>query len=164
MTESTSSRCYDWICVKEHHYARDKECFSYYREVEGECMGDKVIGVGTVELELKESPNSLNTNKIVLYNVLHIPSAVCNGFWHYDPALHLKFHLQKDVTQFWLEKGKQNDKPVGYAIGFRGFLKLVLAGHSEGMTYMAEGKHYLLDVFVARYEAKKIGLSRGMAS
>ncbi|OJJ51974.1 hypothetical protein ASPSYDRAFT_165369 [Aspergillus sydowii CBS 593.65] len=81
-------RCWDWIIVSgNYHYANNRSSFKVYRRV-GRMVLDAagaetyIAGVGTVELNVrtssrKESP----THSHVLENVLHVPNAVCNGFF-----------------------------------------------------------------------------------
>lgn len=40
----------------------------------------RVVGYGSVELEVQKDPDYKDTGKMVLYAVAHMPDAVCNGF------------------------------------------------------------------------------------
>lgn len=39
----------------------------------------RVLGIGTVNLQVVRGPEDTRTNTLVLENVLHIPEAICNG-------------------------------------------------------------------------------------
>jgi hypothetical protein len=62
------------------NYAKNRSSFKIYRRIDATAGGAKVIGIGTVELQVRRSHTSCETGILVLENLLHIPSAPCNGF------------------------------------------------------------------------------------
>jgi hypothetical protein len=120
-------RCWGWIVVSGScHYAKDRSSFKTYRQLQGTAQGITVIGIGTVELQTLRSPDNPGSHTLVLEDVLHIPSAICNGF---NPALYgcLSF-WQGSVTQGFDE----NDMPIWYGKSFCGVRRLELAGNPQG--------------------------------
>lgn len=75
-----SQRCWDWILVGgTNHYAKNRASFSTYRRVLCQVGNMRVLGIGTVNLQVVRGPEDTRTNTLVLENVLHIPEAICNG-------------------------------------------------------------------------------------
>src|SRR5947199_6829766 len=67
-------RCWDWIIVGGHcHYAKNRSSFTTYRRISGTAQGARVIGIGTVKLQVRRSPTESDTHTLVLEDVLHIP-------------------------------------------------------------------------------------------
>lgn len=78
--------CYDWIfsSASNVHIAVDRSSFRQYVSFKSYVLAvaDRrpipVRGIGTVELKIRCQPGSREHHKVVLENVLHIPSWVCN--------------------------------------------------------------------------------------
>ncbi|KZM24784.1 uncharacterized protein EKO05_0003465 [Ascochyta rabiei] len=79
--------CPDWIYSDSSnvHVAKDKAWFTSYHPFRSSIgsvynIGDpiQVVGIGTVEFEVKARPRSFGTSTIQLHNVLHAPNYICN--------------------------------------------------------------------------------------
>lgn len=66
------------------HYAKDRSSFKKYCQTNATIGKNRVIGIETVELEVKRSLRDQSTHTLVLDGVLHVPDVICNGF---GPAL-----------------------------------------------------------------------------
>lgn len=145
-------RCFDWMVVSgDCHYAKNRSSFKNYRRVRGTAQGVPVIGMGTVELEVQRAPQSLDTYTLVLENVLHIPTAMCNGF--NSPRF--------GGSQTWTKGGVQgldasNGEPLWYGTEFCGLNKLVLAGNPQGESVLEEkakdGYRFMLSMYLSAEE------------
>lgn len=142
-------RCYDWIVVSgDCHYAKNHASFKTYRPIiGGTAQGAQVAGIGTVELEVKRSPEGQETNMLVLEDVLHIPTAKCNGFR--SRALQGTESWGAGVVQGFDGTSTQ---PTWYATEFCGLRRLVLAGNPQGESELEEGGHYSLSLYLSREE------------
>ncbi|KAL4733181.1 hypothetical protein BDV11DRAFT_200550 [Aspergillus similis] len=156
-------RCWDWMIVSGNcHYAKNRSSFKVYRRV-GQmvrnCTGGEtyIAGVGTVELNVRASPKRRSpTKKLVLDNVLHIPSAICNGFSC------TKYHASHGGTiRFspFFQGTDEHGSAFWYCQPFRGLEKLVLAGNPQGESYLDDGPK-LLSITVDKTELDEI-LSSG---
>jgi len=130
-------RCWDWMVVSgDTHYARNRSSFNTYRKINPGTYGSpgvRVIGVGTVELQVRRAPDQSDTRTLVLENVLHVPDAMCNGF---NSRLLLG-------SESWSRDGVQGfDKvtrePSWYGREFCGLNRLVLAGNPQGESPLQE--------------------------
>jgi hypothetical protein len=145
-------QCWDWMVLNSSaNYAKNRSSFKTYRQIQGTAGGAPVIGIGTVELEVRRSPMSTETGLLILENVLHIPSALCNGF---NP-LQLG---QGDVTfkKGLVEGYFPSGQPMWYGATHCGLFRLALAGNPQGETYLQEGKTYALSVFLSEEEASSL--------
>ncbi|KAL2797806.1 hypothetical protein BJX66DRAFT_297274 [Aspergillus keveii] len=148
-------RCYDWMVVSGNtHYAKNRSSFTTYRRVRrsipGSITGETfVAGIGTVELKVRtrrddpESPDGT----LVLENVLHIPSAICNGMalelWAAD------FGASTDNSREGWDAWDRQNRPVWYGERFHGGCKLALAGNPQGESYLGDGLH-MLSIYVPK--------------
>ncbi|KAF9690766.1 hypothetical protein EKO04_011015 [Ascochyta lentis] len=82
-----SGLCPDWIYSDSSnvHVAKDKAWFTSYYPFQSSIGSiynigapTPVIGIGTVELEVKARPRSFWPSTIQLHNVLHAPNYICN--------------------------------------------------------------------------------------
>ncbi|ETN43433.1 uncharacterized protein HMPREF1541_02592 [Cyphellophora europaea CBS 101466] len=75
-----------------------------------------VIGIGTVEIPTKRSPNLSGTaahGSLILDNVLHVPNALCHGIGH--PIFHQGYSVMTHFTDKFLGTIKdQNGKNVAF--------------------------------------------------
>jgi Pol polyprotein len=149
-------RCWDWMIVSgDCHYARDRSAFKTYRHVGKTIQGNAMIlnqnifvaGIGTVELRVRTgneegSPDGM----LVLENVLHIPRALCNGFNWLEHQ-----RMTAGGIRIGLEtKGIDRDgRPSWCSQPFVGFSKLALAGNPQGDSYLHEGGHYSLSIYIS---------------
>jgi hypothetical protein len=156
-------RCWDWMIVSGNcHYAKNRSSFQVYRRV-GQTVhnctgGDTYIaGVGTVELYVRASPKRRSpTRKLVLDNVLHIPSALCNGFS--INTYHFTHGGTTRCSPFFQGTDRQGSA-LWYGQPFRGLEKLVLAGNPQGESYLDDGPK-LLSMTLGKTELDEI-LSAG---
>jgi len=149
-------RCYDWIIVSgTSHYAKNRSSFKAYQHITPRVAGgQRVIGVGTVELQVETSPTDSTPRTLVIKNVLHIPEAICNG---YNPML--DFHAMA-----WGKEGitglDKDGEVVWYAVDFCGLRKLVLAGNPQGESEMQkegnEGVGFMLSLYATEEELSSI--------
>ena len=141
--------CYDWIfsTASNVHVAIDRSSFKEYVSFKSHILAvaDQhhvpVKGVGTVELKVRRQPGGKESHKVVLQNVLHVPSWLCNIISDtcFTPA--------KDYDHTWTDFGisfeKKEDgrwQPWGYTENFRGLDKLVLSRKLEGRSPMLDDK------------------------
>jgi hypothetical protein len=94
-------------------------------------MGLKVLGIGTVELEVRRSPDrpTADTYKLVLENVLYIPDAVCNGFNH---TLYGGLQTLNYKTGGCAQGFNSDREPIWYGDRFCDLWRLMLAGNPHG--------------------------------
>ncbi|KAL3440739.1 hypothetical protein BJX65DRAFT_316159 [Aspergillus insuetus] len=141
------------------HYARDRRSFTTYRPLGQYCptsMSGQVVfvaGVGTVELKVPSSPNKGSpVRTLILVNVLHIPSALCNGF---------SFNVWTQADGYFAGgKGAsagydQQRVPYWYTQPFCGSEKLVLDGDPQGKSFLGGGPK-VLSCFFTEELLKKI--------
>lgn len=138
----TSPRCWDWIIVEgSTHFARDRASFTSYKPIQPTAnpaititstARPQVIGIGTVKLEVVTSPApGAPTRTITLRNVLHMPTALFNGFCA---------RRQGDIQSFdnpiqaWDKQGR----PTWCTVEFWGWQRIVISGHSEGISPVRE--------------------------
>lgn len=123
------------IVSGECHYARNRSWFKTYRPIQGTAQGAPVKGIGTVELEVVRAPDDPRTHTLLLEDVLHIPSALCNGF-----AASLM-----PIKQSWSREGTQgydqNDEEIFHGTVFCGLRRLVLRGDPQGESPLEEERH-----------------------
>jgi hypothetical protein len=149
-------RCWDWMIVSGNNYARNRSSFKTYRRVKGTAGGAKVIGIGTVELQVRRSPTSKETGTLVLEDVLHIPRAICNGV---NLVQYKDWSTSFGDGSAWGHD--RNGKLMWYATPYCGLNRLVLAGNPQGETYLQEreGVFYSLSVFQSEEEEFEMLLS-----
>ena len=160
---SSQRRCWDWMVVSGTcHYAKDRSAFKTYHEV-GKTVGHTmfpeqtifVAGIGTVELNVRSSNEDGTPDRLlVLENVFHIPSAICNGFSFvvYQNTNGGNAHLGPDQFQ-----GFDNDgMPLWCGQPFRRLQKLVLVGNPQGETYLPEGGHFSLSIYLSEVDLRTV--------
>jgi hypothetical protein len=134
---------FDWMVVCGESYARNRSSFKTYRRVHGTSTdGANIVGIGTVELSVPRSSTDSSEHVLVLRDVLHIPTAICNGF-----SLNSIDH----ITNFGAEGVQGFDRagnPIWYSERFAGLSRLVLAGNPQGESQLKDGTHYFLSVYV----------------
>ncbi|KAE8143706.1 hypothetical protein BDV38DRAFT_1987 [Aspergillus pseudotamarii] len=158
-------RCWDWIIVSGHcHYAKNRSSFVTYRRVgrvisQGFIGGETfVAGMGTVILKVRASKKKGSPIRtLVLDDVLHIPSAICNGFCF------AKYHtVYGGTASLGLEFSGTDplNYPLWYGKPFCEFQKLVLAGNPQGETYLEykkkEGVSLLLSMYINKKDLEEI--------
>ncbi|MCJ1386735.1 hypothetical protein MMC17_009861 [Xylographa soralifera] len=141
-------RCYDWMIVSgDCHYAKNRSSFTDYRPIQMTAQGLRVIGIGTVRLQVWRSPGASDTHTLLLENVLHTPDAMCNGFRSQFLG----------GSESWSADGVQGlDGPTGqpswYGVHFCGLCRLALAGNPRGESVLEERKRdgvvFLLSMYL----------------
>ncbi|KAB8209340.1 hypothetical protein BDV34DRAFT_188913 [Aspergillus parasiticus] len=162
---SSHRRCWDWVIVSGNcHYARNRSSFVTYRRVglvisDGIFGGDIfVAGMGTVELRVRASKTEGSpVRTLVLDSVLHIPSAMCNGFCF------AKYNTVYGGTTFLGPEFSGTDRqnhPLWYGEPFCGLQKLVLAGNPQGESYLEDWKRdggsFCLSMYVDEKDLEEI--------
>jgi hypothetical protein len=155
-------RCLDWMIVSGTcHFAKDRSAFQTYRgvgtSVRNFIIKDQTIfvaGVGTVELRVRSSKEEGSPDRVlVMENVLHIPSAICNGFnWAVYRAInggHVNLELEFNGCD-------SDGRPLWCGQPYVGLQKLVLAGNPQGESYLKEGGHYCLSIYVSNDDLRAI--------
>jgi hypothetical protein len=153
LAQPQQRRCWDWMIVSGTcNYAKNRSSFKTYRRIQGTAGGAPVIGIGTVELQVRRSPGSKETGPLLLENVLHIPSASCNGLNALGrPGRDVTF--KGDLAQGFDRPGGQ---PMWYATTYCGLWRLALAGNPQGASYLREGGCYSLSIFMSDEERAKL--------
>jgi hypothetical protein len=127
-------RCWDWIVVGgDYHYAKNRSSFKKYHRIKAKIGLTRVIGIGTIELQVERKDSTPYT--LILENVLHTPSAICNGF---NPSL-------TDCRQMWsaadsVEGNSANGESLWHARNFFGLPRLVIVNNPEGDSVIEKAK------------------------
>ncbi|KAH8775963.1 hypothetical protein F5882DRAFT_408839 [Hyaloscypha sp. PMI_1271] len=153
-TTPPSQRCHDWIIVMGSHYAKDRSWFKEYYPINANVGVGRAIGIGTVELEVKHSPQDQSTHTLVLEDVLHVPEAINNAF---SPML-------TGCIQSWVPGGTQGtdaaEQPLWYGTEFCGLSRLALAevpqGESELERLSRDGTHFMLSLYLTEEQQRNI--------
>lgn len=158
-------RCWDWMIVcGDCHYARDRSAFKTYRHVGKTVTGNGLIpnqnifvaGIGTVELRVStDNEEGSPDGVLVLENVLHLPSAICNGFncVKYHNIIGGSSRLGRDT------KGFDGDgRIIWRGQPFIGLQKLVLAGNPRGDSSLreSEGVMHSLSVYISNEDLRTV--------
>lgn len=136
---SDAQRCWDWIVVQGSiHFARDRAFFTTYKSLQNTTTPSAssaprpVIGIGTVKLEVVTStqPNA-TIRTITLKNVLHMPTALYNGFCA---------KRQGDIQSFDhpIQAWDKFGRPSWCTKDFWGWQRVIIAGHNEGISPIRE--------------------------
>jgi hypothetical protein len=153
-------RCWDWMIVSGTcHYAKDRSSFKTYRPlgktIKGKVFGSHVYvaGIGAVELNLRSSSKKGSPDRVlVLESVLHIPSAICNGF-HW-----MKYQRENGGSVYTEDNWKGSDdvgRPLWYGKPFCGLHKLALAGNPQGESYLKEDGEYVLSMYISMEDPER---------
>jgi hypothetical protein len=127
-------RCWDWIVVGgDYHYAKNRSFFKEYHRIKAKVGLTRVIGIGTIELQVERKDRTPYT--LVLEDVLHIPSAICNGF---NPSL-------TESRQMWsatdaVEGMDGSGQSLWHARNFFGLPRLVIVNNPEGDSHIEKAK------------------------
>ena len=152
-------RCWDWMIVSGScHYAKNRSSFTEYRRISGTAQGATVLGIGTVKLQVRRSPTNSDTHTLTLENVLHIPSAICNGF---------SSGLNIVGTERWslglTQSYDENERPIWYALDFCGLRRIVLDGNPQGESEIQEqyrkGGAFSLSIYLSKEEEENLVFS-----
>ncbi|PLB55205.1 hypothetical protein P170DRAFT_432738 [Aspergillus steynii IBT 23096] len=151
------NRCWDWIVVGGNcHYAKNRASFRTYRRAPGKIGGNKVLGVGTVELQVRRGSGDERTNTLVLQDVLHLPNARCNGLSvsKYREANPLSaVETEKEHFQ---ATSDVDGEPLWCADEYCGLSRVVLAGSPKGQSYLRDGQVYMLSVIASSDELDRL--------
>lgn len=92
-------------------------------------------------------PQRPRTYTLTLNDVLHVPTAPCNGI-----SLNPTFNSERGFAVVYHELTEVLDtatrEPVFYANRFCGLYRAVLAGEQQGVSYMRQGGGYSLSIYV----------------
>jgi len=157
-TPPNTRRCWDWMMVSgSAHYARNRSSFSDYRRTRGQATLStspgagvtQVLGIGTVKLNMIRGPDDPRTYTLVLENVLHIPSAICNGI-----SISL-LHVKYDVMNRRVFDSRTKE-PLFYGKKYCGLARAVVAGDPQGETYMDDETVYMLSIHATDEDLKSL--------
>jgi len=127
-------RCWDWIVVGgDYHYAKNRSSFKEYHRIKAKIGLTRVIGIGTIELFVERKDSTPYT--LVLEDVLHTPSAVCNGF---NP--NLTNCRQTWTTNDTVEGKDTSGQSLWHARNFFGLPRLVIVNNPEGDSLIEKAK------------------------
>lgn len=141
-----------------NHYAKNRSAFTTYRRAPCKVNGHtRVLGVGTVKLDLERSPQDPSTYTLLLHDVLHIPDAVCNGI-----SINPDFMGARNYGISWRDKriyDADTEEPCWYATAFHddGLMRCVLAGDPQGQTFLEKDGRYMLSVNASEEELEVLG-------
>lgn len=141
-----------------NHYAKNRSAFTTYRRAPCKVNGHtRVLGVGTVKLDLERSPQDPSTYTLFLHDVLHIPEAVCNGI-----SINPGFMGAGNYGISWGDKriyDADTEEPCWYARAFHndGLMRCVLAGDPRGQTFLEKDGMYMLSVNASEEELEILG-------
>lgn len=140
-------RCWDWMVVSGTcHFAKNRSSFKDYRQVGKDVPNAMftdapplyVAGVGTVELKVRASAKKgASTRTLILEDVLHVPSAMCNGFNV------MAYHRENGGTSGMKDGTDEHGDPLWCSQEFKGLSRLVLAGNPQGESYLNDGPKML---------------------
>lgn len=162
--------CYDWIfsTASNVHIAVDRSAFKNYTPFRSYVLAvaDQrqvtVKGIGTVELKVRRQAGSKDTHRVILENVLHIPTWLCNimSDVHFVPAPDFEHNWSEFGVNFQQQKdGKW--KPWGYTENFCGLDKIVLAKYTHGRSPMLEDKDrevFSVNITWPQHQRDKFGM------
>ena len=142
--------CYDWIfsSASNAHVAIDRSSFKVYTAFKSYVLtvSDQrqiaVKGIGAVELKIRRQPGTRESRTIVLENVLHVPSWLCNiiSDVYFEPISDYEFTWTNFGVSF-LKKEGGSLRCWGLTENFCGLDKLVLAKeHHTSRSPMLEDK------------------------
>jgi hypothetical protein len=154
----SSQRCYDWMFAKgySYHYAKDRSWFKEYHPINANVgdsrllgMGNRrAIGIGTVELEVKRSPEDQSTRILVLKDVLHIPDAISNVVG------------VTGCKSSYVQGTDAAGQPLWYGVEFCGLSRLVLAEQPKGESELEHmwkgGIQFFLNLYATEEQLSKI--------
>lgn len=140
-----------------NHYAKNRSAFLTYRRAPCKIGRTRVLGVGTVKLDLVRSPQDPSTYTLILHDVLHIPEAVCNGI-----SINPDFMGAGNYGISWSDKrvyDADTEEPCWYAKAFHddGSMRCVLAGDPRGATFLEKDGSYALSVNASDEELGVLG-------
>lgn len=140
-----------------NHYAKNRSAFLTYRRAPCKIGRTRVLGVGTVKLDLVRSPKDPSTYTLILHDVLHIPEAVCNGI-----SINPDFMGAGNYGISWDDKriyDADTEEPCWYAKAFHddGSMRCVLAGDPRGTTFLEKDGSYALSVNASDEELEVLG-------
>ncbi|KAH0563463.1 hypothetical protein GP486_001963 [Trichoglossum hirsutum] len=131
------NECNVWMIGNgDFHYTRDKKSFIKYHEINATAAGMEVIGFGTIKLDVWCNPEKKEQGKLILENVLHIPSAACNGF-----SMSLVPDRVGKVSAADMQAYHHPHRwPMWYGTKFYGLYRLALVNDSTGECPFIEAK------------------------
>jgi hypothetical protein len=146
--------------VQGSYHTKDRSSFKENRQINTTIGSRGVIGIGTLELQVRRNPRDQSTHTLVLDDVLHLPGAICNGF---SPEL-------TGCNQFWgggllgrmQGYGKAGER-LCYGTEFCGLSRLVLGGKQQGESELEKlstgGAVLSLSIHLADEERRNLSRS-----
>ncbi|PKY04329.1 hypothetical protein P168DRAFT_290413 [Aspergillus campestris IBT 28561] len=161
--KSTYNRCWDWLLTGGNtHYARNRATFTTYRRAPCKIAHKRVLGIGTVELTVQRSPDDPRPHKLTLHDVLHMPSARCNGL---SVDKYREEHPGEDLREVMMGSGGGQEmmQAVGggeeealwFADEYCGCLRVVVWGDPQGESFLRgpeDGRLYGVSVIAGERE------------
>lgn len=148
-------RCWDWMMVSgTNHYAKNRSAFSTYCRAPCKVGSTRVLGIGTVRLQMVRAPHDERTYTLVLNNVLHIPEAICNGI-----SINPGFMIENNYQIDWTDNAIYNpdtDEPFFYGKMYCGLPRAVLAGNPQGKSYLKEDDFLSLSMYASKDELEAL--------
>lgn len=141
--------CHDWIFSSSTntHIAIDKPLFKTYTSFDSYVLSladhrkIEVKGIGSVELKIRCRQDSRNERTIVLENVLHVPSWLCNIFSDvYFMPLRAFEHLWTESGVKFMVREDDRLQHWGYTENFCGLDRLVLGRRHDGRSPMLDDR------------------------
>jgi hypothetical protein len=152
-----SNRCWDWIVVGGNcHYAKNRSTFTSYRRAPGKIGRSRVLGIGTVELQVQRGPRDPRPNNLVLEDVWHMPDARCNGL---SVSKYTETNQPSSVEsegQHVEAKSDRDGEALWFGDAYCGCSRVVLTGDPKGDSYLRDGQTHMLSVIASPEELDKL--------
>jgi len=142
--QKNNTRCWDWVMVSgTSHYTKNRSSFSTYQRAPCEINQSPfpsgptlILGVWTVKLEMVCGPKDPKTYTLVLENVLHMPTTICNGI---NITLLARQHNSM-LVDIWDNSvsDKYTGEPLFYGRYIGGISRAVIEGNPRGVTYLRD--------------------------
>ncbi|KAJ4360797.1 uncharacterized protein N0V89_001364 [Didymosphaeria variabile] len=165
-SSSNNQLCPDWVFLNlsNVHVAKDRDWFTSYTPFESTLASlyggsnMRILGIGTVHIPVKQTPNSTSTTLWRLEDVLHVPDFVCN-------ALGAPLVDKYGYTFIWggdkTSKGtirNDLDQQIAYFLAKRPLYVLAIEapeGKQLGPPVIVEGKNWMINCRWEDTERKK---------
>lgn len=151
------NRCWDWIVVGGNcHYAKNRSTFTSYRRSPGKIGRSRVLGIGTVKLQVQRGPHDPRPNKLVLDDVWHMPDARCNGL-SVSKYTETNQPLSVESKGAHVEaKSDRDGEALWFGHPYCGCSGVVLTGDPKGDSYLHDGQMHTLSVIASPEELNKL--------
>ena len=145
----TRRPCFDWIfsTASNVHIAIDRSAFTSYKQFDSYVLtvSDQslisVLGIGSVDLDLRRKYGSRKCHTITLENVLHVPNSKCNIFsdiyFHHGNG-EFEHEWEPNGVKFLKRVAGDDVRAWGFTEEFCGLDRLILARNIKGRSPMME--------------------------